>query len=499
MKRILQNMKTGFRDEGGQTLILVVMSLVALMGFAGLAIDVGNLRADEHKLQQAADAAAIAGALEISQCGTLTAGTACSKMTAASGMAMVENGMTLTGFSSTTPTSTNLYTDCATIPSTTTDLTLMVNWAPCLAGSKTADPNYGNSKVVEAQVAQTEGTYFASLFGLGTVRLSAHAEAGLVDSAYCVYVLNNGSTTGVLKVSSGGQFTAYCGVQDNGNLDEKGGSHIKSTLLDVAGTITGSSNQTQPTAVHAPQVADPMNILQSEEPAFSDPGSCGSFTYNGTTFVTSDSKTITITSSTISNGTASASILTGTPLSLNPGTYCGSIDLKSGGQLYLNNTTANNADGTNNGSMFVFDGNITAETNAGNGGSGTNCGGSSCTISGQNITMYFANQGNMTINNGNDVNLVAPSAGTYAGVLYFAPPTNTSTLTIDSGAKSVWQGIVYMPGGTVDENAGGNLAAYTMFLANQVDLAGGSKFTIGADYSSLQNGDPIKTTVALME
>ena len=221
---------------------------------------------------------------------------------------------------------------------------------------------------------------------------------------------------------------------------------------------------------------------------------------------TADGTTITITSSSISNGTTNVSLSSGTILHLSPGTYCGNFDLKSGGQLYFDNTapvtTTTNADGTVTydtvGSMFVFTGSITAETNAGNGGSGANCGGGACTIAGQYITMYFT-QGSMTINSGNDLSLTPPTDGTYAGVLYFAPPTNTSTLTIDSGSKSTWQGIVYLPGGTVDENAGGNLAAYTMFLANQVTLAGGSKFTIGADYSSLVNGDPIKTTVALME
>src|SRR5260221_14560547 len=49
-------------NRSGQALVLVAIALVALIGFAALAIDVGHAYAQRRQLQNAADAAALAGA-----------------------------------------------------------------------------------------------------------------------------------------------------------------------------------------------------------------------------------------------------------------------------------------------------------------------------------------------------------------------------------------------------------------------------------------------------
>jgi uncharacterized membrane protein len=55
------------RDERGQALIVVALAFTCVLGFVGLAVDVGGLLHDkrERELQVAADAAAIAGALHL--------------------------------------------------------------------------------------------------------------------------------------------------------------------------------------------------------------------------------------------------------------------------------------------------------------------------------------------------------------------------------------------------------------------------------------------------
>jgi hypothetical protein len=50
-------------SERGQALILIVFAIAALVGVAGFAIDGGNVYADRRRAQNAADAAALAGAL----------------------------------------------------------------------------------------------------------------------------------------------------------------------------------------------------------------------------------------------------------------------------------------------------------------------------------------------------------------------------------------------------------------------------------------------------
>ena len=56
----MNNEKT---SERGQALILIVFGIAALFGIAGLAVDGGSLYADRRRAQNAADAAALAGAL----------------------------------------------------------------------------------------------------------------------------------------------------------------------------------------------------------------------------------------------------------------------------------------------------------------------------------------------------------------------------------------------------------------------------------------------------
>lgn len=53
------------RNENGQVIVLAALLMVVLMGFAALAIDVGMVAFTKGKLQNAADAAALAGAHEL--------------------------------------------------------------------------------------------------------------------------------------------------------------------------------------------------------------------------------------------------------------------------------------------------------------------------------------------------------------------------------------------------------------------------------------------------
>ncbi|QCJ44030.1 hypothetical protein FAY30_20145 [Bacillus sp. S3] len=54
--------KNLIKEENGQSLVLVAVSIIALIGFAGLAIDGGRLYLAKSQLQKAVDAGALAGA-----------------------------------------------------------------------------------------------------------------------------------------------------------------------------------------------------------------------------------------------------------------------------------------------------------------------------------------------------------------------------------------------------------------------------------------------------
>ncbi len=53
--------------ESGQTMIMVAILLPVMLGVSGLALDVGSLYSHKRRMQTAADAAALAGALEVNR------------------------------------------------------------------------------------------------------------------------------------------------------------------------------------------------------------------------------------------------------------------------------------------------------------------------------------------------------------------------------------------------------------------------------------------------
>jgi Flp pilus assembly protein TadG len=71
--RFCGNRVHALRDEAGQALVLVALSMIVLIGFVGLAIDVGSAYFTQRELQKAADAAALAGAQELPNSATATA------------------------------------------------------------------------------------------------------------------------------------------------------------------------------------------------------------------------------------------------------------------------------------------------------------------------------------------------------------------------------------------------------------------------------------------
>jgi len=59
-----------YREEGGQSLVLVALALLAMLALVALVLDGGNAYAQRRRVQNAADAGAVAGARELALGGT---------------------------------------------------------------------------------------------------------------------------------------------------------------------------------------------------------------------------------------------------------------------------------------------------------------------------------------------------------------------------------------------------------------------------------------------
>ena len=122
------------KNQAGQALVLTAVALVALIGFAGLAIDMGVMRYDKRLQQTAADAAAIAGASNLT-----FGGVAAGAQDAASRIGYIDNGG-------------GLVSNC--VGAAVGTICVEVNPGP-KTGPHQLNPNY-----VEVLVADVHPTYF---------------------------------------------------------------------------------------------------------------------------------------------------------------------------------------------------------------------------------------------------------------------------------------------------------------------------------------------------
>lgn len=358
----------------------------------------------------------------------------CAAMQTAALQSMSENGFT----------NVTLNSQCTGTPSAT-GITLTLNNGPCELGSIANDPNYGNTGAVEAVVAKEEPTYFGRIFGIKQFMVSARAEAALGPSPYCIYVATKTASSNGVTINGNGGITASCGLMDDSKstpaLTVNGNATLQTTKNSVAGTalLNGNYHVSPTVNTNAPVLPDPLSYLQPPSPP--------SPVYNNMTI----------------NGNVTTT--------LNPGTYVGGLTING-------NTNVTLTPG-----IYYMEGPFIENGND--------------TLSGNGVTFYFS-QGSLTLNGNSQADLVAPTTGPYAGILYYQNPSDTQTVTIDGNATSVFQGTFYAPGAQLTVNGNGNLAAYTIFDTASIMDNGNSTFHLGNDYSSLPGGDPVKGVTAVL-
>jgi len=427
-----------YKSEAGQAVIFTAVAMVALMGFAGLAVDMGLMRYEKRAQQSAADGAAIAGADEI------------------------RNGVGGINLAALNAATANAFTDnnggaACTDSSAVGCIGVLVNHPPATG------PHAGQANYVEVLVTSEQPNYFMTLVGINKTTVTARAVATLIGEsgtgAGCIYTLGPpGVGVGVDVVGTPTLNMPTCGIEDNGNFTTKGAKlDVSAGSIGVVGTDTNSGGGKVTCTAPGPC---PTNGI----PAVGDP-----LSYLNPPSV-------------------------GTPIAFNaanpaPGTYS---------SITVNNTqVVNFPAGT-----YIVNGNLTI-----NGGA-TICDqvGAGCSPTGTpngGVTFYITNGGAVTINGTANVYLAAPSSGTYAGVLFYQDPNDTSTAKLDGTAQSYYQGALYFPkaqeldfGGTSLTNS---TAAYTIIVADNLKVNGTATLNLNSNYSSLPGGVSIIENARLVE
>jgi hypothetical protein len=405
--------------EEGNVLPIAALGMTVLLGFMGLALDFGYLYRHKRIMQTAADAGAMAGASEV-----------------------YRNKASLVAGSSLGATASNGFTNGSAGVSVT------VNNGPASGYYQ------GNQQYVEVIITQNAPSHFIQVFGITSTLVRARAVAGVgARSANCIYALDPAEEK-ALTVTSQSRVTASCGIVDNSRaynaFNIESGSNVAATSISVTGgsNVTSGSGVSPTPMTSVPPEPDPLGYLQP--PAFNG---C---TYNGQVKVSSGTFT------------------------LNPGTYCGGIEIASGSTVTFNPGLYYIKDDGDKGGFLVASGS---------------------SVKGTGVT--FFNTGGekyrpIEIMSGSSADLAAPTSGPWANILFYqdrnaGKPGDKYMNLIQSNIVAKFKGIMYFPTQILGLATSNSTVTVTgSIIARTILVESGSNVIVHGDGSGQPGNSPLK-------
>ena len=442
-------------DESGQSLVFTALCMTVLLAFMGLAIDAGLLFRARRNTQMAADAAAIAAALDYKYNGSTT-----SAQTAGQ-TAATANGIT----------------------NGTGGATVTINIPPKYG------PYAGDSGFVEATVVDPSPTTFMNLFThSNSMKVGARAVAGSGSNVGCVWTLAR-SGTDVSLTGSGAIDAVNCDIYDDSSnassaLTLTGSGSIAAKEVGIVGgyTLTGSGSITPNPVTGLAPAADPLAGMAA--PSIPT-GTCSS---NCTPSNTGSGNL------TLNQGTYTSISNTGSgTLTLNPGNYIitGSLTNTGSGSLILgagNYTIGGNFQSTGSSSLTLGSGLYIIGGNLQLTGSGS--------MTGSGITFYT--EGATTLTGSGNMNLSAPTSGTYNGVLVFQARGDTDAMAVTGSGGDKIQGILYAPAAPLTLTGSGSVNVSLDMITDSLSVTGSGSIT-DTNYAVVTNPSSVLSRLALVE
>lgn len=318
--------------------------------------------------------------------------------------------------------------------------TLTVNNPP-LSG-----PNQGSSNAVEVRMTQNAPRFFTAYFSSQPVSLRARAVAVNVTAANaCILALDPAASSAIQVQGSSSLTLTGCDVMSDSIASDAvkvwGSGQMTADCAVSVGGVSNNGGMTLtgcPSAItQAPRAGDPFANLATPSP--------------GTVRTIPNSNTV----------------------SLLPGSYPSGMDLR--GNVTL-------APGT----YYVSGGDFHVNSNA--------------SISGSGVTIFLASGSQVSMNGNADVNLSAPTAGTYSGILFFGDRNATSgSNTFNGDASSKLTGDLYFP--TQHVSYLGNFSGIngcTQIIADTVQWSGNATVGVNCAAQGMQN-IPARQAVKLVE
>jgi Flp pilus assembly protein TadG len=425
--RITRNSERCSRRHG-MIVVQVAVTLIALLAVSAIALDVGILLAEKRHAQAVADAAALAGAIDlythyINYNGNDTNGTA-----AASALAIAAaNGYSNDG--------------------TTSIITVNI---PPQSGYFVAQPGYVE---VIAQYNQPRG--FSNLFGSGAIPVKARAVARgawrvpkggilVLDPTASEALSNQGG--GLLTVNNGVVIVDSNNTSTNGALKNGGGGNMSAQAFNVTGSVTLTNNSTISTTPTTGVPATPDSLSYLTAPS---PPAPGTITYDKTT----NTYILTPGSFGGSGHPKLPNFQQGATVIFKQASY------GNGGIYYL---TAGGF--ASNGANLIMDSNTSGGMMFYNAGTGSS---DSLSISG---------------NSTGTVSLGGLTSGLYQGILYFQARGATEPVSITGNGNFSMEGTIYTPSGSLKITGNGASSVIgSNLIADTLTISGNGNITV--DYS----------------
>ncbi len=429
--------------------VQVAISMTALMGIAAIAVDGGLLMVERRHAQAAADAAALAGAVDLFKNYPTRAG--------------VDTGGSAAA-SATTIARANYPLD----PSKLTQIDVRIP-------PTTAIDSYFNAKAgyVEVNLTYSQNRGFSGIWGSAPIPVTAHAIARgqWVLPGYGILTLDptgrdtlNTNGTGTKLTVNGGTIV----VDSNHSVALTNSGTISAPDINITGNYTGGGTFTTTPDTGTPPVEDPLKSLP--EPS---PPPAGS-----------------ITSTPLGSGNRR--------YVLTPGSYDGNggpamPNFSSGDQVVFKQASANSAGGiyylykglSDNSASVLMDSPLAATLFTSLFPSRpytyqNTTGGIMFYNAGSGPSQSFSISGNAT----GTVNLSAVTSGIYKGILYFQARGSTQDITVAGNGSFTMLGTFYAPdaGLKVTGNGTAPVTIGSQYISKNLTIGGGGQVIV--DYNS---------------
>ncbi|MBI4365855.1 MAG: pilus assembly protein [Deltaproteobacteria bacterium] len=294
------------------------------------------------------------------------------------------------------------------------------------------------SNTVALTAEGSVSTTVLGALGIQTIPVNVTSAAQIGGgSTACVLALQ--TSNDAIFVHGNASLTANCGLysdsKSHNGIDFDGDSVTTASAICIAGTYEKDSKAkvTPAPETHCPVMSDPLASLPVPTNA-----SAGC-TYNGYKVDGNTTKT------------------------LNPGVYCGGIDIGSSAKVTFSP-----------GNYIIRDGRFKI--------------GSSAQVIGDGVFFYLTGS-DAFLDGGSSstMTFTAPTSGTYKGIVFFQSRTaNTSNNRFGGSSNDKIQGAVYFPNGTAEIACNGTVgskADYTVWVVKRLQIDSNAKLQVTSNYA----------------